>query len=157
MEFKTKPCPVCGGKSLQVIAITKDEQTRYFVRCTKCGHEGPFSLRSDLEAKGAWNGCVDEYQNAKPTTRKTILDAAEKCVCQDRQDTHGKPEDSFSEIAMLWTAYTGNDISPVDVAQMMILLKVGRAKGNPKHTDNWVDMAGYAACAGEIAVEIYGE
>ena len=159
MEFKTKPCPVCGGKSLQVIAITKDEQTRYFVRCTKCGHEGPFSMRSDLEAKGAWNGCVDvlEYQNAKPTTRKTILDAAEKCVCQDRQDTHGKPEDSFSEIAMLWTAYTGNDISPVDVAQMMILLKVGRAKGNPKHTDNWVDMAGYAACAGEIAVEIYGE
>nr|DAK94186.1 MAG TPA: hypothetical protein [Caudoviricetes sp.] len=58
---------------------------------------------------------------------------------------------------MLWTAYTGNDISPVDVAQMMILLKVARAKGNPKHQDNWVDMAGYAACAGEIAAEIYGE
>lgn len=159
MEFKTKPCPVCGWKTLQAIAVTKDEETRYFVRCMKCGHEGPFSLRSDLEAKGAWNGCVDvmEYQNAKPTTRKTILDAAEKCVCQDRQDTHGKPEDSFSEIAMLWTAYTGNDIRPVDVAQMMILLKVARAKGNPKHQDNWIDVAGYAACAGEIASEIYGE
>ena len=159
MEFKTKSCPVCGGKTLQAIAVTKGEETRYFVRCMRCGHEGPFSLRNDLEAKGAWNGCIDvlEYQNAKPTTRKTILDAAEKCVCQDRQDTHGRPEDSFSEIAMLWTAYTGNDISPVDVAQMMILLKVGRAKGNPKHTDNWVDMAGYASCGGEIAAEIYGE
>lgn len=96
-------------------------------------------------------------QEKQPTTRKTILDAAEKCVCQDRQDTHGNPEDSFSEIAMLWTAYTGNDISPVDVAQMMILLKVARAKGNPKHQDNWIDVAGYAACAGEIASEIYGE
>lgn len=160
MEFMTKPCPICGGKTLQAIAVTKDEQTRYFVRCTKCGHEGPFSLRSDLEAKGAWNGCVDvmEYQKAKPTTRKTILDAAEKCVCNDRQDQYGKPEDSFSAIADLWTAYLdiGREITPVDVAQMMILLKVGRAKENPKHQDNWVDMAGYAACAGEIAADVYG-
>lgn len=160
MEFKTETCPICSGKTLQVIAVTKDEQTRYFGRCTKCGHEGPFSPRSDLEAKGAWNGGVDalEYQNAKPTTRKTILDAAEKCVCNDRQDQYGKPEDSFGAIANLWTAYldVGREITPVDVAQMMILLKVGRAKGNPAHTDNWVDMAGYAACAGEIAAEVYG-
>lgn len=160
MEFKIKPCPVCGGKSLQVVGVTKGEETRYFVRCMKCDHEGPFSLRNDLEAKGAWNGCVDalEYQNAKPTTRKTILDAAEKCVCNDRQDQYGKPEDSFGAIADLWTAYlgTGQEIDPVDVANMMILLKIGRAKENPKHQDNWVDMAGYAACAGEIAADVYG-
>lgn len=160
MEFRTKACPVCGGKTLQAIAVTKGEETRYFVRCMKCGHEGPFSLRSDLEAKGAWNGCVDalEYQKAKPTTRKTILDAAEKCVCQDRQDTHGRPEDSFGAIADLWTAYlgTGQEIDPVDVANMMVLLKIARAKENPKHQDNWVDMAGYAACAGEIAADVYG-
>lgn len=98
-------------------------------------------------------------QEEQPTTRKTILDAAEKCVCQDRQDTYGKPEDSFGVIADLWTAYLdiGRDITPVDVAQMMILLKVGRAKENQKHQDNWVDIAGYAACGGEIAAEIYGE
>lgn len=161
MEFKDKPCPICSRKTLQAIAVTKDEETQYFVRCTKCGHEESFSLRNDLEAKEAWNGCVDalESQNAKPTTRKTILDAAEKCVCQDRQDTHGKPEDIFGVIADLWTAYLdiGRDITPVDVAQMMILLKVGRAKENPKHQDNWVDMAGYAACAGEIAADVYGK
>ena len=51
----------------------------------------------------------------------------------------------------------GREITPVDVAQMMILLKVARAKGNQKHQDNWIDVAGYAACAGEIAAEIYGE
>lgn len=98
-------------------------------------------------------------QEEQPTTRKTILDAAENCVCQDRQDTHGRPEDSFGAIADLWTAYlgTGQEIDPVDVANMMILLKIGRAKANPKHQDNWVDIAGYAACAGEIAAEIYGE
>lgn len=98
-------------------------------------------------------------QEKQPTTRKTILEAAEKCVCHDRQDTHGRPEDSFGAIADLWTAYLdiGREITPVDVAQMMILLKVARAKGNQKHQDNRIDVAGYAACAGEIAAEIYGE
>lgn len=97
-------------------------------------------------------------QEEQPTTRKTILDAAEKCVCQDRQDTHGRPEDSFGAIADLWTAYlgTGQEIDPVDVANMMVLLKIARAKGNPKHQDNWIDVAGYAACAGEIAADVYG-
>lgn len=96
-------------------------------------------------------------QKKQPTTRKTILDTAEKCVCHDRQDTHGRPEDSFGDIADLWTAYKGVEFAPVDVAQMMILLKIARAKGNPAHTDNWVDMAGYAACAGEIAADVYGK
>lgn len=153
MEFKTKPCPVCGGKSLQVIAATKDEETRYFVRCMKCDHEGPFSLRSDLEAKGAWNGCVDalEYQNAKLTTRKTILDAATTCVCKERNDQYGEPEDCFQDIANLWAAYKGVDFDPFDVAMMMALLKVARAKANPQHTDNYVDLCGYGSIAGELA------
>lgn len=153
MEFKTETCPICSGKTLQVIAVTKDEQTRYFGRCTKCGHEGPFSPRSDLEAKGAWNGCVDalEYQNAKPATRKTILDAAEKCVCQDRLAEYGTPEESFGRIASLWSAYKGVDFDPFDAAMMMVLLKVSRAKGNPTHTDSYVDLCGYGSIAGELA------
>lgn len=153
MEFKVKPCPVCGGKSLQVIAVTKGEETRYSVRCMKCDHEGPFSLRSDLEAKGAWNGCVDvlEYQNAKPTTRKTILDAAATCVCKERNDQYGEPEDCFRDIANLWAAYKGVDFDPFDVAMMMSLLKVARAKANPQHTDNYIDLCGYGSIAGELA------
>lgn len=162
MELEIKPCPVCGGTKLQVIGAARvvDFETHYYVRCKKCGHEGPYSLRGDSEAKAAWNGAYDAmHQQETPTTRKTILEAAEKCVCKDRQDTHGKPEDSFSEIAMLWTAYlgTGQEIDPVDVANMMVLLKIARAKENPKHQDNWVDMAGYAACAGEIAADVYGK
>ena len=30
-------------------------------------------------------------------------------------------------------------------------LKTVRAWGNPDHGDNWVDIAGYAACGGELA------
>ena len=153
MEFKTETCPICSGKTLQIIAVTKDEQTRYFGRCTKCGHEGPFSPRSDLEAKGAWNGGVDalEYQNAKSATRKTILDAATTCVCKERNDQYGEPEDCFQDIANLWAAYKGVDFDPFDVAMMMSLLKVARAKANPQHTDNYIDLCGYGSIAGELA------
>jgi hypothetical protein len=34
---------------------------------------------------------------------------------------------------------------------MMVDLKTVRAWGNPSHHDNWIDVAGYAACGGEIA------
>ena len=43
-----------------------------------------------------------------------------------------------------------NHITPKDVATMMGLLKVARiATGS--NPDSFVDLAGYAACAGEIA------
>ena len=37
-------------------------------------------------------------------TRKDVLDAAEKCVCGDREQDYGTPEDSFQVIANLWAA-----------------------------------------------------
>ena len=33
---------------------------------------------------------------------------------------------------------------------MLILLKVARIKSGKKKNDNWIDIAGYAACGGEI-------
>ena len=41
--------------------------------------------------------------------------------------------------------------SAYDVAVMMALLKIARISENPQHMDSWVDLAGYAACGGEIA------
>lgn len=37
------------------------------------------------------------------------------------------------------------------VALMLAELKVVRAWGNPTHADNWCDLAGYAACGGELS------
>ena len=90
-------------------------------------------------------------QKKQPTTRKTILDAAEKCVCKERNDQYGEPEDCFRDIANLWAAYKGVDFDPFDVAMMMSLLKVARAKANPQHTDNYIDLCGYGSIAGELA------
>lgn len=91
-------------------------------------------------------------------TRKEILDEALKCVNGDRNQQYGSPEDSFKQIAEYWTSYLkacgvfseGIKIEPKDVAAMLALLKVARiACGQPKY-DNWIDLAGYAACGGEI-------
>ena len=82
--------------------------------------------------------------------RAEILEAARVCVCGEREQDYGTPENSFALIGKLWTAYMGTPFTPKDVAMMMALLKVARIKGGDT-ADSVVDLAGYAACAGEIA------
>lgn len=81
--------------------------------------------------------------------RAEILDTAKEYVTKDRAASHGDMERNFTRIADLWSAHLGITVTAVDVALMMVLLKVARAGSNPAHLDNWVDMAGYAACGGE--------
>ena len=83
-------------------------------------------------------------------TRLETLKAAAECVCGRREEDYGSPEDNFAVIAGLWTAYTGTDVTPKDVAMMMALLKIARAKAGSK-PDTYVDLAGYAACGAEIS------
>ena len=82
--------------------------------------------------------------------RADILDTAKDYVTKDRAATHGSAEDNFGLIAAYWSAHLGRNIKAHDVAVMMTLLKLARAKANPKHIDNWIDAAGYSALAGEI-------
>lgn len=84
--------------------------------------------------------------------RAEVLDSAKKCVCGGREHDHGTPENNFTMIANLWSAYTGQQFTAKDVAMMMALLKVARIKTG-KAEDSYVDLAGYAACACEIESE----
>lgn len=85
--------------------------------------------------------------------RAEILEKARECVCGERETDYGAPEDNFAAIARLWSAYDGRDYSPVDVAAMMALLKIARIHSGRATADSFVDLAGYAACGGEIATE----
>ena len=86
--------------------------------------------------------------------RKDFLKGAEQCVCSDRNQQYGEPEDNFTNIAKLWSAYLEEEIGAEDVAIMMVLFKVARLKGSGyQSVDSWVDLIGYAACGGEIAVK----
>ena len=91
--------------------------------------------------------------------RKEILEAASSAVhAQDAEHDYGKPENNFQTIADLWNTYMEamcDDeelnvyLSSRDVAAMMVLLKVARVATSEK-ADHWIDIAGYAACGGEI-------
>ena len=85
-------------------------------------------------------------------SRGGLLDRAKEIVTNDRQNTHGQPEDSFRRIADLWSGYLTVGVHEQDVAVMMALVKVARIMENPQHADNWIDGAGYFACGGEVAL-----
>lgn len=84
-------------------------------------------------------------------TRAEILDKAKECVCGQREQDYGKPEDNFATIAELWGTYKDAEFSAEDVAVMMALMKIARIKTGTSTDDCFVDLAGYAACGGEIA------
>lgn len=85
-----------------------------------------------------------------PLRREQILAEAQTAICGHREQDYGTPESNFSIIAKLWSNYLGADITPVDVSMMMVLLKVARIKNGGGSGDSFVDIAGYAACGGEI-------
>lgn len=91
------------------------------------------------------------------TVRGMILREAEKAVTQDRNATHGEPEDTFGSIARVWSARLGVTVTPEQVCILLADLKACRAWGNPAHPDNWIDGAGYFACGGELAMRVDGE
>jgi len=86
-----------------------------------------------------------------------ILREAAGIVQGARNTTHGDKERSFIAIADAWNAYLGarkDPIAPInaiDVAWMMVTLKIVRSVQGTFVRDHAVDAAGYAAIAGELA------
>ncbi len=85
-----------------------------------------------------------------------ILQSAIEATEGDRRRDYDDPLTNHRRIASLWNAYldcrakdAGEPISALDVAHMMILLKIARACKTPTK-DSYVDIAGYAKCAAEI-------
>lgn len=92
-----------------------------------------------------------------PITRKSVLYGAEQCVCGEREQDYGSPENNFQTIANMWCDYIARrypksnvPLDAHDVAIMMCLLKISRIASGQIKEDNYIDLAGYAACAGEV-------
>lgn len=97
----------------------------------------------------------------KPPTvppRADVLDEAKGLITGDRNRAYGSPTANFTNTAEIWTALLrhklrdGEAILADEVASLMVGLKLARTVGQPKR-DNWVDIAGYAGCGYEAAVE----
>lgn len=124
--------------------------------CKQCGCE---TTRGSLPCY--WHKDRKTNRGGKmETTRARVLELARGCVCSDRDEQYGLPENNFALIAAFWGLYleeklqlTEIAIKAEDVAMMMALLKIARCTTGQVKLDNYVDLAGYAACGGEIAMK----
>ena len=97
--------------------------------------------------------------------RAEILEPAAKSVTGGKNKQYGEPEDNFAVIAEYWSTYLSQHnggrvilLTPMDVAVMMALFKIGRITTAGEFTaDSYVDCAGHAAIAGEIATGVEQE
>lgn len=86
--------------------------------------------------------------------RAEVLREAEQLITGDRNETYGPPTKNFENIAKLWNVQfqhllaEGSEFTAADVALAMIHMKMARMVAQPKR-DNFVDLAGYAACGWE--------
>ena len=89
-----------------------------------------------------------------PNIGAYIADTAKSIVSGARRGAYGSPERNFERIARYWTAYfqnTGRDVTVTasDVSPMMRFVKEARLNENPKHSDSFVDLVGYALTGAE--------
>ena len=80
---------------------------------------------------------------------KEILEEASKLIGGDRNDDYGDKLTNHQNIAALWSVFLRKNITPHDVAMCMALVKVARLMHAHKK-DSYLDLAAYAAIAGEI-------
>ena len=83
--------------------------------------------------------------------KPTLLQEADAIINGERQKDYGPPAESFGRIARLWSDYLDQELTALDVANLMILLKISRAKTGGFHRDSYRDIAGYAGCAEWLA------
>jgi len=80
---------------------------------------------------------------------ENILEQAKELVGGDRQEDYGDKLTNHENIAALWSIFLRKKLTPHDVAMCMALVKVARLMHAHK-SDSYIDLAAYAAIAGEI-------
>lgn len=75
-----------------------------------------------------------------------ILKEADNLTAGDRRKDYGDPGKNFNDVSKIWTVILGHTVTPQQVIDCMIALKLCRAKQGYKR-DTYVDIAGYARCA----------
>jgi len=102
---------------------------------------------------------LDEYvaeqvaQQKQQVDKDNILQEAHKVIYGDREKTYGRPDKNLTVIARMWDAYLGRPygtLSPLDVCNMMVLLKTARLANDPTHRDSLIDICGYAALSERV-------
>lgn len=106
---------------------------------------------------------INDLTEIEEKKTKGILKEADDIINGKRQDSYGKPENSFQIIADFWTTYlkhrgilkelhagaTYHNLTAIDVTHMMSLFKHARMIGQKPDRDNYRDACGYLAIAAD--------
>lgn len=94
---------------------------------------------------------------------RDILTTAANIVGGDRQQQNGDKLANHQNIAAIWNGILAaagkTPAAPLDahdVANLMEGLKIARRYCGRFNIDDYIDGAGYAACAGDIATQMFG-
>jgi hypothetical protein len=86
-----------------------------------------------------------------------IAAKASDLVGGDRAQTHGDKSENFNKIAAIWNGTlsaagiaTSRALDGHDVCNLMEAMKIARRYTGSFNVDDYIDGAGYAACAGEV-------
>lgn len=81
---------------------------------------------------------------------------AAELIGGERDRQHGAKRDNFNRIAIGWNAWLAMRRDPAapldghDVGIMMAMFKFARTQSGEFNPDDYIDGAGYTACAGEV-------
>jgi len=76
---------------------------------------------------------------------------ASASVIGDRAAQYGSPDQCFYRIAKIASVMLDKDITPRDVAIMLLCTKLGRIPESPDYEDNYVDGISYLAFAAHFS------
>jgi Domain of unknown function (DUF6378) len=96
--------------------------------------------------------------NSLQVKASDICAEAARLTAGERDRQHGSKGKNFAAIAALFSAYLRQlfpdiprDLWPDEAATLMELMKIARRLHGEHNLDDYVDGAGYAGCAGELA------
>ena len=137
-------------KVWEVLLANPNMPTAFVAKRAGCSPNYVNVLRQSV---GTPKEVFEEEENKKQFNRSKILQSADTLVSKDRAAEHGEARHNFVAIGDLWNAYLGLNkfITPQDVPMMLALLKMARTKENPDNADNYRDLCGYGALAGEVS------
>lgn len=135
-------CACLDGDSDVVISLLRE--------CERFGLEALKDLGADeprpILTSAGWRA----LDASAPIDRARLLDLALDAV-ERGEATYGTPWPFFGQVAAMWSALLGTEVTPGQVAMCLVLFKVGRCAKNPAHADSWADVAGYAAIGAEVS------
>lgn len=120
------------------------------------------AVRNDFEVEGdgflSFHNIPTPTLEETPSPRASALDEAKQLITGDRNNQYGPPTQDFQRSADALNAYgyrgpDGRPLQAHDIAIMVMSVKLSRLMWTPEKRDHWVDIAGYAGCGYECAVE----